>query len=60
MIVKEWGEPEDTFWIYSGSSPWHDKYEMVYNKKLSDSEYEVKIKFSGKLHQVHQNLPKIH
>lgn len=44
-IIKEWGEPEDTYWIYGGSSPWLDKYEIVYNKKLSDSEYEVKIRF---------------
>lgn len=44
-IVKEWGQPENTFWIYGGSSPWLDEYKIVYNKKLSDLEYEVKIKF---------------
>lgn len=44
-IIKEWGEPEDSFWIYGGSSPWLDKYEILYNKKLNDSEYEAKIKF---------------
>lgn len=44
-IVEKWGKPEDNYWIYGGSSPWLDKYEIVYNKELSNSEYEVKIRF---------------
>ena len=44
-IIKDWGKPEDNYWIYGGSSPWLDKYEVVYNRKLSDSLYEAKIKF---------------
>lgn len=44
-IIEEWGKADDSFWIYGGSSPWLDKYEILYNKKLSESEYEVKIKF---------------
>lgn len=44
-IIKEWGEPKDSFWIYGASSPWLDKYEIVYNKKISGSEHEVKIRF---------------
>ena len=44
-IIKNWGDPEESFWIIGGSSPWLDKYEIIYNKKLSDSLVEVKIKF---------------
>jgi hypothetical protein len=44
-IVNEWGEPKDNFWIIGGSSPWLERYEIVYNKKLNDSEYEAKLKF---------------
>jgi hypothetical protein len=44
-IIEKWGEPEDSFWIYGGADPSLDKYEIIYNKKLSDSAYEVKIKF---------------
>lgn len=44
-IIKQWGDPTDSYWIYGTSSPWLDKYEILYNKKLSDSKYEAKIKF---------------
>lgn len=44
-IIKEWGEPKESFWNIGGSSPWLDKYEILYNKKLNDLTYEVKIKF---------------
>ncbi|MFL0248752.1 hypothetical protein [Candidatus Clostridium stratigraminis] len=44
-IIKGWGEPRDSFWIYGGSSPWLEKYEILYNRKLNDTEYEAKIKF---------------
>lgn len=44
-IIKDLGEPRDSFWIIGGSSPWLSRYEIVYNKKLNDLEYEVKIRF---------------
>lgn len=44
-IIKKWGEPQEHFWIIGGSSPWLDRYEIIYNKKLNDSSYEVKIKY---------------
>ena len=44
-IIKKWGDPEGSFWIIGGSSPWLDKYEIISNKKLSDSLVEAKIKF---------------
>lgn len=44
-IIKKWGHPKDNFWIIGGSSPWLNKYEIISNKKLSDSLVEAKIKF---------------
>lgn len=44
-LIKEWGEPTESYWIYGTSSPWLDKYEILYNIKLSNSEYQAKIKF---------------
>jgi len=44
-IIKEWGEPAENFWIIGGSSPWLDKYEIISDKKLDNSSYEVKIKY---------------
>jgi hypothetical protein len=44
-IIIAWGKPEENFWVYGGSSPWLDRYEILSNKKLNNYEYEVKIKF---------------
>lgn len=44
-IIKEWGKPEENFWIIGGSSPWLDKYDIVGSKKINDSTYEVTIKY---------------
>lgn len=44
-IVQEMGEPEDSCWIYGTSSPWLDKYEIVYSKRINDLEYEAKIRY---------------
>ena len=44
-IIKEWGEPQENFWIIGVSSPWLDKYEILSNKKLNNSCYETTIKF---------------
>jgi hypothetical protein len=44
-IIKEWGEPQENFWIYGGSSPWLDRYEIVSSQKLNNSSYQIKIKF---------------
>lgn len=44
-IIKKLGDPEESYWNIGGSSPWVDKYEIIYNKKISDSEFEAKIKY---------------
>lgn len=44
-IIKQWGKPEDNFWIIGASSPWVDKYDIVCSKKINDSTYEVTIKY---------------
>lgn len=44
-IIKELGEPKESYWIIGGSSPWVERYEIVYNKKLNDSESEARIRF---------------
>jgi len=44
-FIKLWGEPKDGYWIIGGSSPWLERYEIVYNKKLNNSTYEAKIRF---------------
>jgi len=44
-FIKLWGEPKDGYWIIGGSSPWLQRYEIVYNKKLNNSTYEAKIRF---------------
>ncbi len=44
-IIKKWGNPEESYWNIGGSSPWVEKYEIIYNKKISDSEFEAKIKY---------------
>lgn len=44
-IIRELGEPRDSFWIIGGSSPWLKRYEIVYKKKLNDSVYEAKLRF---------------
>ncbi|WP_055665985.1 hypothetical protein [Desnuesiella massiliensis] len=44
-LIRKWGNPEENFWNIGASSPWLDKYEIISNKKLSVSAFEVKIKF---------------
>lgn len=44
-IIKEWGEPQENFWIIGVSSPWLDRYEIISNKKLDNLTYETKIKY---------------
>lgn len=44
-IIKDLGDPRDTYWIYGVSSPWLDRYEVVSKNKISDTEYIVKLKF---------------
>lgn len=44
-MIEAWGNPEKNFWIYGGSSPSLDRYEVISNNKLNDYEYEVKINF---------------
>jgi len=44
-FVEEWGEPKESLWVYGTSSPWLYKHEVVYSRKLSDVEYEVKLKY---------------
>lgn len=47
-IIEKLGEPKEYFWIYGASSPWFDRYEIVSKRKLSESGYEIKIKFFWK------------
>ena len=44
-LIAEWGRPEESCWVTGNSSPWLDKYEIVYMKKLSDSEYEARLRY---------------
>jgi len=44
-LIKKWGNPEESYWNIGGSSPWVHKYEIIYNKKISDSEFEARIKY---------------
>ena len=44
-IIRELGEPKESYWIIGASSPWVERYEIVYNKKLNDSESEARIRF---------------
>jgi len=44
-IIKEWGAPKENYWIIGASSPWLTSYEIVSNKKLNNSSYEIKIKY---------------
>lgn len=44
-IIKEWGDPQKSFWIIGTSSPWLYRYEIVSKKKLNDLAYEIKIKY---------------
>jgi len=45
-FVKNLGEATNSFWIIGGSSPSLQKYEIVSNKKLSNSSYEITIKLT--------------
>jgi len=45
-LIKSLGEATNYFWIIGGSSPSLQKYEMVSNKKLSSSTYEVIVKLT--------------
>jgi hypothetical protein len=43
-LIAEWGRPEESCWVTGTSSPWLDKYKIVYSKKLNDSEYEARLR----------------
>jgi hypothetical protein len=45
-FVKNLGEASNSFWIIGGSSPSLQKYEIVSNKRLSDSAYEITVKLT--------------
>lgn len=45
-FVKNLGEASNSFWIIGGSSPSLQKYEIVSNKKLSNSSYETTVKLT--------------
>jgi hypothetical protein len=44
-IIEDLGAPKDSYWIYGVSSPWLDRYEVISKDKISDTEYNVKLKF---------------
>lgn len=44
-IIEKWGKADESFWIIGGSSPWLSEYEIVKNKKIDNSTYEIVIKY---------------
>lgn len=44
-LIAEWSRPEESCWVTGTSSPWLDKYKIVYSKKLNDSEYEARLRY---------------
>ncbi|GFZ31962.1 hypothetical protein CSC2_24880 [Clostridium zeae] len=64
-ILKDLGDPKDTYWIYGVSSPWLDRYEVISKNKISATEYIVKLKFfwstsSGSFNTTENTLRIIH